>query len=248
MSDLAAQITSLMALGPFAAVAAATGFTFSMTALGASFVYFIRDTHNQFMQSLTLGFAAGVMIAASIWSLLIPAIDAAEARGDIGWIPAAGGFVLGVAFLALLDKLLPHQHADSNTPEGPVCDLDKTTLLVFAVTLHNIPEGMSVGLTFAAAALTATPSPTPRLRRLPSVSGFRISRRHSRGPPLKGLRVFRQQIVCRGGTFGHRGTRFRDSHGRDRSLCESLSSLAFGVCRGRDALRRRGRTHPGRAP
>lgn len=91
MSDLAAQITSLMALGPFAAVAAATGFTFSMTALGASFVYFIRDTHNQFMQSLTLGFAAGVMIAASIWSLLIPAIDAAEARGDIGWIPAARG-------------------------------------------------------------------------------------------------------------------------------------------------------------
>ena len=131
-----------MALGPFAAVAAATGFTFSMTALGASFVYFIRDTHNQFMQSLTLGFAAGVMIAASIWSLLIPAIDAAEARGDIGWIPAAGGFVLGVAFLA---------------PEGPVCDLDKTTLLVFAVTLHNIPEGMSVGLTFAAAALTGDP-------------------------------------------------------------------------------------------
>ena len=157
MSDLAAQITSLMALGPFAAVAAATGFTFSMTALGASFVYFIRDTHNQFMQSLTLGFAAGVMIAASIWSLLIPAIDAAEAGGDIGWIPAAGGFVLGVAFLALLDKLLPHQHADSNTPEGPVCDLDKTTLLVFAVTLHNIPEGMSVGLTFAAAALTGDP-------------------------------------------------------------------------------------------
>lgn len=157
MFDLAAQITSLMALGPFAAVAAATGFTFSMTALGASFVYFIRDTHNQFMQSLTLGFAAGVMIAASIWSLLIPAIDAAEARGDIGWIPAAGGFVLGVAFLALLDKLLPHQHADSNTPEGPVCDLDKTTLLVFAVTLHNIPEGMSVGLTFAAAALTGDP-------------------------------------------------------------------------------------------
>ena len=123
MSDLAAQISSLMALGPFAAVAAATGFTFSMTALGASFVYFIRDTHNQFMQSLTLGFAAGVMIAASIWSLLIPAIDAAEAGGDIGWIPAAGGFVLGVAFLALLDKLLPHQHADSNTPEGPAVAL-----------------------------------------------------------------------------------------------------------------------------
>ena len=113
--------------------------------------------HNQFIQSLTLCFGAGVMIGASIWSLLIRAIDAAEAGGDIGWIPAAGGFVLGVAFLALLDKLLPHQHADSNTPEGPVCDLDKTTLLVFAVTLHNIPEGMSVGLTFAAAALTGDP-------------------------------------------------------------------------------------------
>ena len=134
-----------------------TSFTFLMTALGAATVFFFARKVCERAQGALLGFAAGVMIAASIWSLLIPAIDAAEARGDIGWIPAAGGFVLGVAFLALLDKLLPHQHADSNTPEGPVCDLDKTTLLVFAVTLHNIPEGMSVGLTFAAAALTGDP-------------------------------------------------------------------------------------------
>ena len=127
------------------------------TSLGAACVFFMKKSLGDRVQRSLTGFAAGVMIAASIWSLLIPAIDAAEARGDIGWIPAAGGFVLGVAFLALLDKLLPHQHADSNTPEGPVCDLDKTTLLVFAVTLHNIPEGMSVGLTFAAAALTGDP-------------------------------------------------------------------------------------------
>lgn len=99
-----------------------------------------------------LGFAAGVMIAASVWSLLIPAIEEAELQGKIGWIPAASGFVLGGLFLLLLDTLLPHLHPGSSAPEGMASPLKRTTMLIFAVTLHNIPEGMAVGLSFALAA------------------------------------------------------------------------------------------------
>ena len=91
------------------------------------------------------------MIAASVWSLLNPAIEQAEEMGQIGWIPAAGGFLLGVAFLMALDSLLPHLHAESDEPEGIQTSWKRTTLLVSAVTLHNIPEGMSVGLLFAMA-------------------------------------------------------------------------------------------------
>ena len=129
---------------PLTAVFWATTFTFSMTTVGAAFVLFLKRP-------------AGIMLAAGVWSLLIPAIDSAQKTGTPGWIPAAGGFVLGALFLGLLDKLLPHQHPDSETPEGPVTDLDRTTLLALAVTLHNIPEGMSVGLTFAVAALSGDP-------------------------------------------------------------------------------------------
>ncbi len=132
--------------------AAGTGFAFLMTALGASVVFFFRKQLNANVQRVFLGFAAGVMIAASIWSLLIPAIQEAEAAGQIGWIPAAGGFVLGVAFLMLMDVILPHLHPGSKTPEGAHSHLKRTTLLVFAVTLHNIPEGMAAGLSFALAA------------------------------------------------------------------------------------------------
>ena len=92
------------------------------------------------------------MIAASVWSLLIPAIEMAEEQGAVGWIPAAGGFVLGGLFLMLLDRLLPHLHPGSDSPEGMPSSLRRTTMLVFAVTLHNIPEGMAVGLSFALAA------------------------------------------------------------------------------------------------
>ena len=93
------------------------------------------------------------MIAASVWSLLMPAIEQAEANGNIGWIPAAGGFLLGAAFLLLMDKVIPHLHIGENVTEGPKTSLQRTTLLVFAVTLHNIPEGMAMGLAFANAGL-----------------------------------------------------------------------------------------------
>lgn len=137
---------------PFLWAAGGTGFTFFMTALGASIVFFFRKKTTALAQRIFLGFAAGVMIAASVWSLLIPAIEEAEAAGQIGWLPAAGGFALGVGFLMLLDGILPHLHPDARKPEGVKTDLKRTTLLVFAVTLHNIPEGMAVGLSFALAA------------------------------------------------------------------------------------------------
>ena len=101
------------------------------------------------VQKALLGFASGVMIAASVWSLLIPAIEMSEEQSNIAWVPAAVGFLLGIGFLLLLDTLTPHIHLTEEEPEGIKADLKKTTMLVLAVTLHNIPEGMAVGVTFA---------------------------------------------------------------------------------------------------
>lgn len=129
-----------------------TGFTFLMTTLGAAVVFFFKkDASSEKIERIFLGFAAGVMIAASVWSLLIPAIEEAEALGKIGWIPAAGGFVLGVMFLMGLDRLLPFFHPGLDREDSVKQGVKRTTLLVFAVTLHNIPEGMAVGLAFALA-------------------------------------------------------------------------------------------------
>lgn len=132
--------------------AGGTGFTFLMTALGSAMVFLFGKEIKLNVQRLFLGFAAGVMIAASVWSLLIPAIEEAEAQGRSGLIPAAGGFVLGVLFLMLMDQLMPHLHAFAKEPEGISAGWKRTTLLMTAVTLHNIPEGMAVGLSFALAA------------------------------------------------------------------------------------------------
>lgn len=120
------------------------------TTLGSAMVFFMRGMHKE-IERLLLGFASGVMIAASVWSLLIPAIDMAGEQGQIAWVPAAGGFLGGMAFLLVLDSLIPHLHLESTEPEGMESSLKKTTMLVLAVTLHNIPEGMSVGVTFAGA-------------------------------------------------------------------------------------------------
>lgn len=129
-----------------------TGFTFLMTTLGAAMVFIFRGKSKANLQRIFLGFAAGVMIAAAVWSLLIPAINEATAMGLVGWVPAAGGFALGGAFMLLLDRLLPHLHIGGGSAEGLPSSLKRTTMLVFAVTLHNIPEGMAVGLSFALAA------------------------------------------------------------------------------------------------
>lgn len=132
--------------------AAGTGFTFLMTSLGAAVVFFFRGKIDGRAQRMFLGFAAGVMIAASIWSLLLPAIEEAEAAGIPGLWPAGGGFVLGVLFLWGLDRILPHLHQNAMEPEGVSVSWKRTTMLFTAVTLHNIPEGMAVGLSFALAA------------------------------------------------------------------------------------------------
>ncbi len=119
------------------------------TVLGASCVYLLKDKLNNRLEKFLLGFASGVMIAASIWSLLIPAIDLAKESMQISWLPASIGFLLGVAFLLILDSLIPHLHKDSEIQEGPKSNLKKTTMLILAVTLHNIPEGLAVGVVFA---------------------------------------------------------------------------------------------------
>jgi ZIP family zinc transporter len=130
-----------------------TGFVFLMTAAGAAMV-FVFNKRNTQSQTIFLGFAAGVMIAASVWSLLIPALEAGEASFGkaLGWLPAAGGFAIGIAFMLLLDNLLPHLHPEENQIEGLPSNFKRSTLLMFAVTLHNIPEGMAVGLSYAVAA------------------------------------------------------------------------------------------------
>ena len=122
---------------------------FAGTTFGAAMVFFMRGKLNEKIEKTLLGFASGVMIAASVWSLLIPAIEMSEESGALPWLPPALGFLLGIGFLLLLDTVTPHLHLDNPKPEGPKTNLKKTTMLVLAVTLHNIPEGMAVGVTFA---------------------------------------------------------------------------------------------------
>ena len=117
------------------------------TTLGAACVYFLKDEIPAKVQKALLGFAAGVMIAASVWSLLIPAIEMTEGR--FAWFPAATGFLLGIAFLLFLDSYIPHLHLGADEPEGKKAKLKKNTMLIFAVTLHNFPEGMAVGVVIA---------------------------------------------------------------------------------------------------
>lgn len=125
---------------------------FAGTALGAACVFGMRQGLSDGVQRGLTGFAAGVMTAASVWSLLIPAIDRSADLGTWSFVPAAVGFWLGILFLLALDHIIPHLHQGSSQPEGPASRLSRSTMLVLAVTLHNIPEGMAVGLSFAIAA------------------------------------------------------------------------------------------------
>ena len=122
------------------------------TTAGAACVFFMKKSLGDLVQRSLAGFAAGVMVAASIWSLLIPAIEQSAALGKLAFFPAFAGFWLGVLFLLALDHLIPHLHVGSEQAEGPKSRLARTTMMVLAVTLHNIPEGMAVGLSFARAA------------------------------------------------------------------------------------------------
>lgn len=121
------------------------------TMLGAAFVFFMKDDMSPRVQKTLLGFASGVMVAASVWSLLIPAMEMEAAKGAWAVLPAAVGFLLGIGFLLALDELTPHLHLGTDTPEGPRSRLSRTAMLALAVTIHNLPEGMAVGVVFAGA-------------------------------------------------------------------------------------------------
>ena len=118
------------------------------TTLGAACVFFMRKTLSKLLQRALAGFAAGIMVAASIWSLLIPAIKQSENMGTLSFVPAVVGFWIGILFLLALDHLIPHLHVGSDQAEGPKSKLGRTTMMVLAVTLHNIPEGMAVGVMY----------------------------------------------------------------------------------------------------
>ena len=121
------------------------------TVLGSAFVFLMKREMPAVLQKTLLGFASGVMMAASVWSLLIPAIEQGEDKGAWAVLPAAGGFLAGMGFLLLIDALTPHLHLDSERPEGPRSHLSRTTMLTLAVTIHNLPEGMAVGAVLAGA-------------------------------------------------------------------------------------------------
>lgn len=143
----------LLKINPILLALFATLFTWGVTALGASMVFFFKKINQKILNSM-LGFAAGVMIAASFWSLLKPAIEMAEENGTTPWVPAVVGFLAGGAFLLLVDKLLPHLHLGLSTDkaEGIKTSWQRSVLLVLAITLHNIPEGLAVGVAFGALA------------------------------------------------------------------------------------------------
>ncbi|MDD1657255.1 MAG: ZIP family metal transporter [Methanomicrobiales archaeon] len=140
-----------LSLDPVAQALLAGCFTWGVTALGASAVFLTRSVNQRLLDGM-MGFAAGVMIAASFWSLLLPAIAMAEEIGAVPWMPAAVGFVAGWLFLMALDRLVPHLHIGfpDEKAEGPKSSLRRTTLLVMAITLHNIPEGLAIGVAFGA--------------------------------------------------------------------------------------------------
>ena len=121
------------------------------TTLGAGMVFLMKNKINKKIEKLLLGFASGVMISASVWSLLIPSIDMAKTQNVVEWVPATVGFLLGIVFLLVLDSIIPHLHLNADKPEGIKAKVQKTTMMVLAVTLHNIPEGMAVGVVFAGA-------------------------------------------------------------------------------------------------
>ncbi|MCR4994106.1 MAG: ZIP family metal transporter [Bacteroidales bacterium] len=121
------------------------------TILGSAFVFFMKDEMPERVQKSLLGFASGVMVAASVWSLLIPSMEMEADTGVWSVLPAAVGFLLGIGFLLLLDEITPHLHLGTSTPEGPRSKLSRTAMLALAVTIHNLPEGMAVGVVFAGA-------------------------------------------------------------------------------------------------
>ena len=150
-------------LNALAQTTLATGFTFLCTAAGAAAVFFMKPGNGrgrgaELAETLSLGFAAGIMIAASVWSLIIPAQEMAQAQGGTPWLAAGSGVAVGALFLKLLDTALPHLHPGAARPEGPKTSMHRAMLLFIAITLHNVPEGGSLGLVAGSAALSGEPA------------------------------------------------------------------------------------------
>lgn len=154
------MIKAFVNLSPPVMALIATIVTWLATAAGAAMVFFFRGEIKRSILDAMLGFASGVMIAASFFSLLLPSVEMAEAQGMISWVPAVIGFLGGGAFLLLMDRIIPHQHLSEDEAEGPDSDLRSSFLLVLAVTIHNIPEGLAVGVAFGAVS-TLGPSAIP---------------------------------------------------------------------------------------
>ena len=167
------------------------------TTLGAACVFFMKKSLGDLVQRSLAGFAAGVMVAASIWSLLIPAIEQSEGMGRLSFLPALIGFWVGVLFLLMLDRLIPHLHVGSDQTEGPKSKLGRTTMMVLAVTLHNIPEGMAVGVMYAGFLAGGSQITAASALALSLASPFRISPRARLSPCPCGRRE-----RARAGRFG----------------------------------------------
>ena len=200
------------------------------TSLGAACVFFMKKTLSDTVQRALTGFAAGVMVAASVWSLLIPAIEQSVGMGKFAFVPAVVGFYVGMLFLLLLDHVIPHLHQNSSEAEGPKSQLARTTMMVLAVTLHNIPEGMAVGVVYAGylsgqAQITAAGALALSL-------GIAAPRgRHGQGTRIRRRRAFRHRRTHRRGA----------DHSRRENDC-ARSAVSAQLCRGRNALCRCRRT------
>ena len=207
------------------------------TTLGAACVFFMKKSLGDLVQRSLAGFAAGVMVAASIWSLLIPAIEQSEDMGKLSFLPAFIGFWIGVLFLLLLDRLIPHLHVGSNQAEGPKSKLGRTTMMVLAVTLHNIPEGMAVGVVYAGflsgntqitAASALALSLGIAIQNFPE--GAIISM------PLRAEGESKSQSVSRRRAFRRGGAHRRGADASCGAACDPGAAVFSELCSGRHAL------------
>ena len=206
---------------------------FAGTAAGAACVFFLKKDLKRCVQRALSGFAAGVMVAASIWSLIVPAIEQSEDMGKFAFLPAFIGFWLGVGFLLLLDHVIPHLHRSIDQTEGPESRLPRTAMMVLAVTLHNIPEGMAVGVVYAGL-LSGSASITAGAA-LALALGIAIQN----FPEKQAEVVLARRTVRRGRT----GVRRAD--GPYREPCRARHAISVVLCRRRDAVCGRGGTDPG---
>ena len=202
------------------------------TSLGAACVFFMQGEMNRGVERGLTGFASGVMVAASIWSLLIPALDECEAMGRWAFLPPVIGFGIGMAFLLLLDHVIPHLHMNAKEAEGPKSHLARTTMLVLAVTLHNIPEGMAVGVVYAG--FLSVGHGAFSGDRDPEFSGRRD---HFHAAPFR--RDGALSLLRRRGVLRHSGAYRRYSHhssdsdgGADDALSPFFCGRGDDVCRG----------------